>query len=799
MVKAVTPIPFVKARFFDRFGKPLAGGKVHTYEANTTTAKTTYKDPYGLTPNTNPIVLDAAGEADIYLDGTYRIRITDRNDVLVNDVAKIGSWFSDNLQDSLDNVSSAMGEALKPTLQNLNDTVDAAQVEINRRIFLLNGAIATAAAAGAGANGWTAFLIDAESGLNQHQINNGLNTIAELTALTNPVHGQRVHVKGYYTATNFALAQPYMGGGDFVYDSEKINESDDVINFNGWIRQNIDVITPYMAGAKSDGIADDRLACEKSILAANKLNVKWVLPKYSTCLLNSHATIVNPFSAIILPMLDSQTYVIDGTLKVGSFFDDKDFFVFTDINAGDKTKFTLIDNVNFIGEGIFDFSAAGARKTTYKNRQAIYSACTKNTIVSGLTFQNGDLPNCITTPLLGNSFVIEKCKFRNLMQNGANDDHSTIYGTCLGTKVRNCDFLMSSTNAKLNACAVELHNSNSYFIDSIVTGYRATHIIAAIAIETPAINDIRISGLTALIYRNFSILDIWTGASLTDARVYGNTITTLPFPSSDELAAAGISGSQQGGSAMVYTTNDSQIGFNLEQGHCYNVRYFDNTYINLADSNHSSDYKAMLYIYKASSLGIEFYNNRLSVPAIVRTDQGLKDNMARLKINQLKIHDNDYDVGVLNKNLLVDLWCDSIQASVLDFKFNVPITLQTLANIYINDVATSASNVFKVHAENSDGIDTCFNTTNGLLDVPTNKASYPKTVGVYFGGSTVATAEFYQNNIKTAKVINRLNLPDDVTLADFLSNSNKTKLTAVCINPNAKYGTYNTRLMLSSY
>lgn len=171
MVKAVTPIPFVKARFFDRCGKPLAGGKVYTYEANTTTPKVTYKDPYGLTPNTNPIILDAAGEADIYLDGTYRIRITDRNDVLVNDVAKIGSWFSDNLQDSLDNVSSAMGEALKPTLQNLNDTVDAAQVEINRRMFLLDATIATAAAAGAGANGWTALLVKDASGLTQQQVN----------------------------------------------------------------------------------------------------------------------------------------------------------------------------------------------------------------------------------------------------------------------------------------------------------------------------------------------------------------------------------------------------------------------------------------------------------------------------------------------------------------------------------------------------------------------------------------------------------------------------------------------------
>ena len=141
MVRAVTPIPFVKARFFDRCGKPLTGGKVYTYEANTTTPKVTYKDPYGLTPNTNPIILDAAGEADIYLDGTYRIRITDRNDVLVNDVAKIGSWFSDNLQDTLDNISGAMDDALKPILQNLDAAINAA------------------AAAGAGANGWTANLV----------------------------------------------------------------------------------------------------------------------------------------------------------------------------------------------------------------------------------------------------------------------------------------------------------------------------------------------------------------------------------------------------------------------------------------------------------------------------------------------------------------------------------------------------------------------------------------------------------------------------------------------------------------
>ncbi|EEV22063.1 hypothetical protein ENHAE0001_2223 [Enhydrobacter aerosaccus SK60] len=170
MVKAVTPIPFVKARFFDRCGKPLAGGKVYTYEANTTTAKTTYKDPYGLTPNTNPIILDAAGEADIYLDGTYRIRITDRNDVLVNDVAKIGSWFSDNLQDTLDNISGAMDDAIKPMLQNLDDVIN------------------TAAKAGAGANGWTDQLILLSNGRTQKQKNAELVTPYDFGAIGDGVY-----------------------------------------------------------------------------------------------------------------------------------------------------------------------------------------------------------------------------------------------------------------------------------------------------------------------------------------------------------------------------------------------------------------------------------------------------------------------------------------------------------------------------------------------------------------------------------------------------------------------------------
>ena len=216
MVRAVTPIPFVKARFFDRCGKPLAGGKVYTYEANTTTPKVTYKDPYGLTPNTNPIILDAAGEADIYLDGTYRIRITDRNDVLVNDAAKIGAWFSDNLQDTLDNISGAMDDAIN-----------------------------TAAAAAAGANGWTDTLIAVSENINQRQINDGLESIAQLASIKNPRNGQRVYVKSYHAGIG-------KGGGTFIYDANKSTVNNGGTVINGWVRQYTGPLNVLWFGARHD-------------------------------------------------------------------------------------------------------------------------------------------------------------------------------------------------------------------------------------------------------------------------------------------------------------------------------------------------------------------------------------------------------------------------------------------------------------------------------------------------------------------------------------------------------------------
>jgi len=57
-------------RGFTDDGVPLVGGKLWTYASGTTTPQPTYADAALTTPNTNPITLNARGEAEIWLDPT---------------------------------------------------------------------------------------------------------------------------------------------------------------------------------------------------------------------------------------------------------------------------------------------------------------------------------------------------------------------------------------------------------------------------------------------------------------------------------------------------------------------------------------------------------------------------------------------------------------------------------------------------------------------------------------------------------------------------------------------------------
>lgn len=89
MVASISPDP--RLQFFANDGSPLVGGKLYTYAAGTTTPLVTYTSNSGLTPNTNPVILDSRGEASVWFGTSkYKFVLKDANDVEI--------WTQDNLQ-----------------------------------------------------------------------------------------------------------------------------------------------------------------------------------------------------------------------------------------------------------------------------------------------------------------------------------------------------------------------------------------------------------------------------------------------------------------------------------------------------------------------------------------------------------------------------------------------------------------------------------------------------------------------------------------------------------------------------
>ena len=88
---ALSPTP--KQQIFGSDGAPLVGGKIYTYLAGTTTPTATYTDSSAGTANTNPIILDSYGQANIWLLSTviYKFVVKTATDVLLYTVDNIAT------------------------------------------------------------------------------------------------------------------------------------------------------------------------------------------------------------------------------------------------------------------------------------------------------------------------------------------------------------------------------------------------------------------------------------------------------------------------------------------------------------------------------------------------------------------------------------------------------------------------------------------------------------------------------------------------------------------------------------
>lgn len=86
---SATLLPNGKASFVDSEGQPLVGGRLYTYLAGTSTPAPTWADANQTAINTNPIILDARGEASIFWSGNYKVSLHDALDAPI--------WTQDNV------------------------------------------------------------------------------------------------------------------------------------------------------------------------------------------------------------------------------------------------------------------------------------------------------------------------------------------------------------------------------------------------------------------------------------------------------------------------------------------------------------------------------------------------------------------------------------------------------------------------------------------------------------------------------------------------------------------------------
>jgi hypothetical protein len=129
MTVSISLFAGIGAQFFTDDGVPLSGGLIYSYEAGTTTPKTTYTSSLGTIAQPNPIILNSAGRVpggEIWLEiGAYKFVLATSTNVTIATYDNVFGVGSNNL------VADFTGDGAQTTFvlpfSPLNDT----QIYIN--------------------------------------------------------------------------------------------------------------------------------------------------------------------------------------------------------------------------------------------------------------------------------------------------------------------------------------------------------------------------------------------------------------------------------------------------------------------------------------------------------------------------------------------------------------------------------------------------------------------------------------------------------------------------------------------
>ena len=253
-------------------------------------------------------------------------------------------------------------------------------------------------------------------------------------------------------------------------------------------------------GAVGDGVTDDRVAIQAAIDYLASIGGGTVFYPDGTYLINSSLGLYG--HGELLQLRSKVRHRSNGSIiKVGTSFDDKVFVLFNGFDNATATLSSLLYDVTFDGL-TFEFSGQTSKMRTASHRRVgiqvgrIIGGHIRNCI-----FRDGDLQNAIIAGWgsTGSNFHVSDCEFTNLVQESPqNIDYTAVYMDCSDSTVSDCFFLETSLRAYQIACAVELHASNSSFMDSYVLGFTKACFLVSAASERTVVTDLKVSGISAI-------------------------------------------------------------------------------------------------------------------------------------------------------------------------------------------------------------------------------------------------------------------------------------------------------------
>jgi len=251
-------LPNAKVQFFDSAGKPVAYGRLYTYEAGTSMPQPTHTDSTRTTPNANPVILDSAGQADVWLSLTspYRLVLKTSEEVTVWTIDSVRDWNVKPQQNLVPHVlTNQMRMADEFSGANAGARINAAIKDLPSSGGYVN------AIALEGVQVWSNDFFSGVTKPITLELGTGTTTIS-----TNMIVPSNVTLRfrqGTILSIGSGMTLTIKGGMEAPI--AQIFSGNGTILFSGSTR--IDRVYPQWWGAVGDGVANDQRAIQAAINA----------------------------------------------------------------------------------------------------------------------------------------------------------------------------------------------------------------------------------------------------------------------------------------------------------------------------------------------------------------------------------------------------------------------------------------------------------------------------------------------------------------------------------------------------